>query len=665
MVLTMKNLKTTLFTFSFLVLVVSFGHAQKSNLPYAEAQFSQHNFRKAAVEFELVYMDKPSYEIGKKVAISWDNIYEFNTSKSWWDKVVSFEEATREDYLKLLLSSRRSDPNFDAKSLLNGSPYRVENFPELSLAVSVSDVSYRTYELESMSELNSTESDYGLFVMSSGKRLFASNRGEVIEGKKKIMRIDATSNPIKEDAYHSDDKNYYGLYSQVQGEEPVRLEVEGFELYHLSDPMVVSGTKTIFFTATPNRIKRKDDIIYPGIFRGTFVESENKIVDIIPFPINQTNEYGTMNPMVHLGSKRLYFSSNAKSGLGGYDIFYVTYDENWDFSKPVNAGLMVNTTGNERDPFFNENYLYFCSDGQAGFGGLDVFRVELDGMAPAGAPENLGAPINTISDDFGFQIGGDKLAYLTSDRLNGQGYDDFYQLAWKERKIQFEALANDQGNESLLGGMKLELYQGDSLLNTSKEDLASYLAKNKKAKIRVSQPGYFRSTQDLVWDEKSQKMTINLTAIPYNLDIFQSIIYYDLNKDLLRPLSKEKLDEIDVLMKRHPELSLRIESHTDARASDQYNEKLSQRRAASVTKYLNEKGVRKERVSSFWFSKSKLAVKCGEGVPCPEENHQLNRRSELTLYAFPDKSLDYDLPEGSTPADFATAESAKRWFLRR
>jgi outer membrane protein OmpA-like peptidoglycan-associated protein len=149
------------------------------------------------------------------------------------------------------------------------------------------------------------------------------------------------------------------------------------------------------------------------------------------------------------------------------------------------------------------------------------------------------------------------------------------------------------------------------------------------------------------------------------LDVFQSIIYYDLDKDFLRPLSKEKLNEIDILMKSHSELSLRIESHTDVRASDQYNEKLSQRRAASATKYLKDKGIASDRVSAFWFSKSKLAVKCGDGVPCPEEDHQMNRRSELTLFAFPDRNIDYDFPEGSTAADFETSESAKRWFMRK
>jgi outer membrane protein OmpA-like peptidoglycan-associated protein len=665
MVLKMKNPKTRFLILCLLFSISSLSFAQRSDLLYAEAQFEHNNFRKAAVEFEKVFLDKPSYEISKKTAVSWDNIYEFNTSKLWWDKVVSFEDATREDYLKLLLASRRSDPEFSAASLLAESPYSVADFPELSQSVSISNVAYRAYSLESLEELNSSESDYGLYVLSSGKRLFASNRGEVKEAGKKLMRLDAASNPIKDDTYHSDDKNYYGLYSQVEGEEPVKIDVLGFDLHHLSDPMLVPGTETIFFTATPNRVKRKDPVIYPGIFRGTFVESENRIVDIVPFPINQTNQYGTMNPMVHPESKRLYFSSSAKSGLGGYDIFYVTYDQDWNFGQPVNAGLMVNTTGNERDPFIKDDYLYFASDGQAGFGGLDIFKVKLDGMSPVGAPENLGDPVNTISDDFGFQLAGERLAYLSSDRLSGIGYDDFYKLEWKERKIKIEVKANDAGNESLLAKMKIELNEGDSMRVVSLEELAGILGKTDKAKIRVSHPGYFRSTQELIIDENNEKATIQLTAIPYELDVFQSVIYYDLDKDILRPLSKEKLDEVEGLLKKHSSLlTLRIESHTDVRASYEYNEKLSERRANSATKYLKNKGIETDRISSFWFSKSKLAVNCGDGVPCSESDHQLNRRSELTLHAFSDRNIDYDLPEGSTAADFETSEAAIKWFIK-
>jgi outer membrane protein OmpA-like peptidoglycan-associated protein len=664
MVLKMKNPKTKFLILCLLFSLSSLSFAQRSDLLYAEAQFAQHNFRKAAVEFEKVFLDKPSYEISKKTAVSLDNIYEFSSSKLWWYRVVSFEDATREDYLKLLFASRRSDPEFNASLILAESPFSEVDFPELSQAVSISDVSYRAYSLQRLDELNSSESDYGLHLLSSGKRLFASNRGEIKESGKKMMRFDAIYNPIKDNSYHSDDKNYYGLYSQVEGEEPIKIDVYGFDLHHLSDPMLVPGTETIFFTATPNRIKRKDPVIYPGIFRGTFVESENKIVDIVPLSINQTNEYGTMNPMVHPESKRLYFSSSAKSGLGGYDIFYVTYDQDWNLDKPVNAGLMINTTGNERDPFIMDNYLYFASDGQAGFGGLDIFRVELEGSSPVGAPENLGDPINTISDDFGFQLAGKTLAYLSSDRLSGLGYDDFYKLEWKERKIKIEVKTNDAGNESLLTQIKIELNEGDSMRVVSLEELAGILGKAEKAKIRVSHPGYFRSTQELVIDENNEKATIQLTAVPYELDVFQSVIYYDLDKDFLRPLSIEKLDEVEGLLKKHASLlTLRIESHTDVRATYEYNEKLSEKRANSATKYLNKKGIESKLISSFWFSKSKLAVKCGDDVPCSESDHQLNRRSELTLHAFPDRNVDYDFPEGSTSADFETSEATIKWFI--
>jgi outer membrane protein OmpA-like peptidoglycan-associated protein len=137
-----------------------------------------------------------------------------------------------------------------------------------------------------------------------------------------------------------------------------------------------------------------------------------------------------------------------------------------------------------------------------------------------------------------------------------------------------------------------------------------------------------------------------------------------LDKDFLRPLSIEKLDEVEGLLKKHASLlTLRIESHTDVRATYEYNEKLSEKRANSATKYLNKKGIESKLISSFWFSKSKLAVKCGDDVPCSESDHQLNRRSELTLHAFPDRNVDYDFPEGSTAADFETSEATIKWFI--
>lgn len=648
-----------------LILSTEIVYAQKGDLLYAELQYSQQNYRKAAAEFSKIYEGSESYELAKKIALSYDAIYEFRDSKVWWAKVVSFGEADRSDYLNYLVSSRRTEVGFDAGTLLAGSPFQASDFPELTPEVSVSNVPFRKYELSNMTELNSTESDYGLHVLSSGKRLFASNRGEVVEEKKKVVRFDAVSTPIKKGSYHSDQRNYYSLYSQMPGEEAVKLEVEGFTLHHLSDPMVVSGTNTVFFTATQNRIRRKDEVIYPGVYRGTYEESSNKIVDVVEFPINKTNEYGTMNPVVDSDSKTLYFSSNVEGGLGGYDLYAVSYDENWVFGEATNLGPVVNSEGNERDPYFGDGYLYFSTDGRAGFGGMDVFRVKLEGSEPSGLAENLGAPVNTVSDDFGFQLAGDNRAYLSSDRLEGAGYDDFYKVEWKDKKVKFEARSTDQGTERKLTDLKVEVVEGGVSKLVNMEELAVLLAGSGELEVRLSHPGHFRTTQKLVLGEDQDLISLNLVAIPYELDVYESIIYYDLDKDFLRDLSKEKLDEITALMSRHPELLLDIASHTDSRASMKYNEKLSERRAKSVTKYLDEKGVMRERVSAAWFSETRLLNDCVDGVDCPPNYHDLNRRSELTLSAFPDRSKEYELPAGASPSDFATPEAARKWFSQK
>lgn len=665
MVLTMKNIEMRVVFLLILSLFTGLVYGQRSDLLYAESQYSQQNYRKAAVEFSKVYLETSSYELAKKIAISYDAIYEFGDSQVWWGKAVGFDTSTREDYLSYLISSRRIDPEFDAVSLLLGSPFRVEDFPELAPVVSVSSVPFRKFSLSNVSELNSVDSDYGLHILSSGKRLFASNRGEVLDVKKKLIRLDAVSPSIKKDNYHLDERNYYSLYSQVSGEDAVKIDVEGFELYHLSDPMVVAGTNTVFFTATPNRIRRKDEVIYPGIYRGTFEEDSNKIVDVVSFVLNKTNEYGVMSGVVDPVEQVLYFSSNIAGGLGGYDLYRISYDMDWVFGDAINMGSYVNTAGNERDAHIDGGYLYFSSDGRTGFGGLDIYRVLVGGSIALGEAENLGDPINTVWDDFGFQLSGSNTAYLNSDRLDGLGYDDFYRVDWKDKKIRFEARSTDQVVYKELPELKVEVLAGGVPQSVSLEELAVLLVDAGELEVILSHPGHFRTDEKLVLNADEDLVLLNLVAIPYDLDVYDAIIYYDLDKYFLRDLSKEKLDEVTALMSRHSELFLDISSHTDSRASMKYNEKLSERRARSVTKYLDGNGVDDARISSAWYSETRLLNDCGDGVPCPLSYHDINRRSELVLRVFEDRSKEYALPMGAKASDFATPESARKWFSQK
>jgi Outer membrane protein and related peptidoglycan-associated (lipo)proteins len=76
---------------------------------------------------------------------------------------------------------------------------------------------------------------------------------------------------------------------------------------------------------------------------------------------------------------------------------------------------------------------------------------------------------------------------------------------------------------------------------------------------------------------------------------------------------------------------IHIESHTDSRAPNKYNERLSEKRAQSTLKWLVDKGINKKRLSAKGYGETQLTNQCSDGVECTEEEHQLNRRSMFII----------------------------------
>ncbi|NGX85464.1 flagellar motor protein MotB, partial [Aequorivita sp. KMM 9714] len=80
------------------------------------------------------------------------------------------------------------------------------------------------------------------------------------------------------------------------------------------------------------------------------------------------------HPALSPDGKRLYFSSDMPGTLGMSDLWYVDILENGTYGTPVNLGPEINTEGRESFPFVSDkNNLYFSSDGRSGLGGYDVF----------------------------------------------------------------------------------------------------------------------------------------------------------------------------------------------------------------------------------------------------------------------------------------------------
>jgi outer membrane protein OmpA-like peptidoglycan-associated protein len=202
--------------------------------------------------------------------------------------------------------------------------------------------------------------------------------------------------------------------------------------YHEGPMTFTSDGKKVIFTRNNfnnGKFKTSSDKInklkiYTGDDKGVGQWSNIKEV-----PFN-SDEYSTGHPSLTKDDKLMYFVSDMPGGFGGTDVYVVQYNGG-SFGTPVNLGPEINTAGNEMFPYVDERgNLYFSSDGHPGLGDLDIFYAQLtDGSKLKGKIKNLGTPVNSSKDDFGFIADGErKMGYLSSNRKRGGTDDDIYRF---------------------------------------------------------------------------------------------------------------------------------------------------------------------------------------------------------------------------------------------
>jgi tetratricopeptide (TPR) repeat protein len=230
----------------------------------------------------------------------------------------------------------------------------------------------------------------------------------------------------------------------------------------------------------------------------------------LPDYINESNTTSTQ-PFVTVidGKEILYYVSDKDGGLGGLDIWYVMKDngtEDFNFSLPINAGVGINTAGNDGTPFYDKTaeVMYFSSDGHAGFGGLDIFRSN-GHLDKWDKPVNLARPTNSSSDDHYYVLGSTKeYGYFISNRLEGTSKeysdnDDIFFFEKKEIEVVIKGAIAESGNSSkLLDNVMVELIEingtgsENSLITKIFNDGEYYfkLSPNRKYKIEAARDGY-------------------------------------------------------------------------------------------------------------------------------------------------------------------------------
>ena len=315
------------------------------------------------------------------------------------------------------------------------------------------------------------------------------------------------------------------------------------------------------------------------------------------------------HPSISPDGKYLYFVSDAVGGFGGKDIFRARVAGN-DFGPMENLGEEINTPGDEMFPYVRDSVtLYFASNGHPGMGGLDLFKATQDSTGKWKV-ENLGAPINSMADDFGITFAGkEDRGFFCSNRNDARGYDHIYSFERPTITIFIEGIVNDV-DEYPIEDATVRIVGKDGLnVKVPVKKDGTYrveLERDIRYVMMASARGYLNQNYELHTgpEEKNETYIVDFFLSPISKPVVIDNIFYDFDKATLRPESKKALDEMIKMLNDNPNVTIELGAHTDRKGTDQYNERLAQRRAQSVVDYLIAGGIEAARLEAKGYGES-------------------------------------------------------------
>ncbi len=613
----------------FLLFFSVFGLSQTSKQKKADKLFNQKSYVLAASIYEKLAENKSLlhnlgdcyyYNGQMKDAV---RVYGklFLTSKDSIQKEVYFKYAQAimgtGDYVK-------ADP---IMSQYYGYTVDTPNF----ISNLVTTVPYN-YTMQLMSK-NTTNNDFGIAEFGD-KIVFASAR-----------------NASKE-AYSWNAKPYLDLFmaevddlGSLKNIQPFPKEIN--TPTHESSATFSDDAKTIYFSRTNDKKVQVGAERYASIkiFKAELIDGIWSNITQLPFC---SDVYSTEHPYLSSDAKTLYFASDMPGSIGSFDIFSVAINDDQTYGAPQNLGPLVNTIHREQFPFMtsDEATLYFASDGHQGLGGLDIFMSENNnGFAK---PINLGATINTNSDDFAYNVDLNRnRGYLSSNRKD---FDNLYtfQRIENEENFLLQGDIKDKNTKQILPGTLVTLF--DDKGNTVGEMIvgakADYIFKtlpNTKYRIKAVKELYIPYEQEFITNQEGKmRYSIELFMECYDdaeeiitkredgkVQIVLENIYFDLNKWEIVPEAANVLNVLVDLLLKYNEMEIELGAHTDSRSSVAFNLTLSKRRAAAAVQYLVENGIDAKRLKSKGFGEIVPIIKCGSN--CTDDEHAINRRCEFII----------------------------------
>ena len=304
----------------------------------------------------------------------------------------------------------------------------------------------------------------------------------------------------------------------------------------------------------------------------------------------------------------LYFVSNMPGGYGGKDIWRISLKERQ--GSLVNLGPDINTAGDEDFPYVrSDGTFYFSSDGHPGMGGLDIFKAVKKGEN-SWTIENMRNPINSYGDDFGITFADGENGYFSSNRGDARGYDHIYSFVMHPIVVTIEGTVMDKDEEPVRNAIiRIVGNDGSNQKEVARDDgsFKFQLQRGVRYVMLAGAKGYLNQKQEFVSDTTAEDANYWVDFILPAIHKPQVVenIFYDFDKADLRPESQTALDELVTVLNDNPNVTIEMASHTDRKGTDEYNMRLSERRAQSVIDYLVEKGISRDRLQPHGYGESR------------------------------------------------------------
>ncbi|MBG43566.1 MAG: flagellar motor protein MotB [Aequorivita sp.] len=641
----MNTIVRNIFIFAMVVLTSGSVLSQKKDIAKANKEFDKFAYIDAReIYLKVVEDGYESAEIFKKLGDTYYFNSDYTNAAKWYDKLVNqFPDQTEAEYYYRAAQSLKSLGKYtESDALMND--YISKGGKGLVIKTYEDDPNYlkstvfksRDFTLDKVG-INSSTSDFGASFYGKDNIVYAS-----------ASRTDGTK------VYEWTNQPFLDLFiaerdstGQLSNSMPLGGDIN--TPYHESSTAFTKDGMTVYFTRNNfldgKKGKDKNKTIRLKLYKATKT-GEYNWTNIVELPFN-SKEYSVAHPALSPDGKRLYFSSDMPGTNGMSDLWYVDILGNDKYGVPVNLGPEINTEARESFPFISENNnLYFSSDGRSGLGGYDIFVTPLDKDGKPGKITNLGSPTNSAKDDFGFIINeNDRIGYVTSNRGGDRGsIDDDIYLVKEICSITIQGKVFDKETKDPLPGAQVSLLDENNQLvsQTTAENDGTYSFVGDcgtQYTVRGVKEGY-RPYEKII----ETPMLSGIVDVPLPLErigpcppndlgckLNLQPIYFDFDKSNIRPDAEIELAKILAAMREYPELIIHIESHTDSRGNDNYNMALSERRAQSTLKWLVGKGIDANRLTAKGYGESQLVNQCSNGVPCTSEEHQLNRRSMFII----------------------------------